>query len=254
MEAMGAGAAAARARGRRGGRSRAEQDRRSAWDVTASTGRRSRKLDEVTGDRFRQPALAGDRGRARRGQQVAGGRPQGGVLDQAALDQPAHLGSARDPGRRLVDHAVDQRRSDPAPNGPSPVAAKARTAPRLKMSLGGPTSRPSACSGDMKPGEPIISPVRVSAAGPGGPEYAEVDQPRPVLGQQDIRGLQVPVDHARGVDRAQALGQPRRQLEHLPGRQRPVHRPPRPPATARKHRRWPATEPGRPGRRRSPAR
>jgi len=28
----------------------------------------------------------------------------------------------------------------PVPNGPSPVAAKARTAPRLKMSLGGPTS------------------------------------------------------------------------------------------------------------------
>ena len=28
----------------------------------------------------------------------------------------------------------------PVPNGPWPVAAKARTAPRLKMSLGGPTS------------------------------------------------------------------------------------------------------------------
>ena len=28
----------------------------------------------------------------------------------------------------------------PVPNGPSPVAAKARTAPRLKMSVGGPTS------------------------------------------------------------------------------------------------------------------
>ena len=28
----------------------------------------------------------------------------------------------------------------PVPNGPSPVAAKVRTAPRLKMSLGGPTS------------------------------------------------------------------------------------------------------------------
>ncbi len=52
---------------------------------------------------------------------------------------------------------------EPVPNGPSPVAAKVRTAPRLKMSLAGPTWRPSACSGDMKPGEPTTRPVRVSA-------------------------------------------------------------------------------------------
>ena len=51
----------------------------------------------------------------------------------------------------------------PVPNGPWPVAAKARTAPRLKMSLGGPTSRPTACSGDMNPGEPITRPACVSA-------------------------------------------------------------------------------------------
>jgi len=52
---------------------------------------------------------------------------------------------------------------DPVPNGSLPVAANARTAPRLKMSLGGPASRPWACSGDMNPGEPITIPVRVSA-------------------------------------------------------------------------------------------
>ena len=51
----------------------------------------------------------------------------------------------------------------PVPNGPSPVAAKARTAPRLNMSLGGPTSEPTACSGDMNPGEPITRPACVSA-------------------------------------------------------------------------------------------
>jgi hypothetical protein len=32
----------------------------------------------------------------------------------------------------------------------------------LKTSLGGPAARPSACSGDMYPGEPITSPVSVS--------------------------------------------------------------------------------------------
>jgi hypothetical protein len=51
---------------------------------------------------------------------------------------------------------------DPVPNGPLPVAAKARTAPRLNTSLGGPTSQPSACSGDMNPAEPITKPPRVS--------------------------------------------------------------------------------------------
>ena len=50
----------------------------------------------------------------------------------------------------------------PPPNGPLPVAAKASTVPRLKMSLGGPTSVPMACSGDMNPGDPIVSPVWVS--------------------------------------------------------------------------------------------
>jgi hypothetical protein len=50
----------------------------------------------------------------------------------------------------------------PVPNGPWPVAAKASTAPRVKTSLGGPTSAPTACSGDMKPGDPITRPVCVS--------------------------------------------------------------------------------------------
>jgi hypothetical protein len=45
---------------------------------------------------------------------------------------------------------------DPDPNGPWPVAAKARTAPRLNMSLAGPMSEPRICSGDMNLGEPII--------------------------------------------------------------------------------------------------
>jgi hypothetical protein len=49
------------------------------------------------------------------------------------------------------------------PNGPSPVAAKASTAPRLKMSLGGPASKPAACSGDMNPAPPISRPACVSA-------------------------------------------------------------------------------------------
>ncbi len=49
----------------------------------------------------------------------------------------------------------------PVPNGPWPRAAKMSTPARLNMSLAGPTGRPSACSGDMKPGEPLITPVPV---------------------------------------------------------------------------------------------
>jgi hypothetical protein len=51
----------------------------------------------------------------------------------------------------------------PVPNGPSPVAANASTAPRLKMSLGGPTLFPMACSGDINPGDPTTRPVWVRA-------------------------------------------------------------------------------------------
>jgi hypothetical protein len=50
----------------------------------------------------------------------------------------------------------------------------------------------------------------------------EVDQPRPVLGQQDGRRTEVPVHHARGMQRAQAFRQPGRQRQHLIGGQRPV--------------------------------
>jgi hypothetical protein len=63
----------------------------------------------------------------------------------------------------LVTTRYSSATVDPCPNGPSPVAAKLRTAPRLKMSLGGPTSRPWVCSGDMNPGEPTTVPVWVSA-------------------------------------------------------------------------------------------
>lgn len=50
--------------------------------------------------------------------------------------------------------------------------------------------------------------LRARLSGPGNPE---VNDPRAVLGQQDIGGLQVPVHDVRGMDGAQALGQTRRQ-------------------------------------------
>jgi hypothetical protein len=62
---------------------------------------------------------------------------------------------------------------DPTPNGPCPQAAYTSTEPRLKMSLGGPTSCPKACSGDTNP----------AAANPGAdpepPESAAPESPAP---------------------------------------------------------------------------
>ena len=94
-------------------------------------------------------------------------------------------------------------------------------------------------------------PVLGERAGLDRPGDAEIDHPRPVLGQQHVRRLQVAVHHARGVDRAQALGQPRGQRQHRGGGQRPVlaHRVGQRGPGAR--RRWPARAPGPPRPRRS---
>ena len=51
----------------------------------------------------------------------------------------------------------------PRPNGPVPVAANTITQPRENTSLGAPTRAPSACSGDMNEGVPMIIPVEVIA-------------------------------------------------------------------------------------------
>jgi hypothetical protein len=56
---------------------------------------------------------------------------------------------------------------DPEPNGPWPPAAYTSTAPRLKISLAGPTSGPRACSGDKNPSEPESSSGSASASADG---------------------------------------------------------------------------------------
>ena len=71
---------------------------------------------------------------------------------------------------------------DPEPNGPCPVAAKASTAPRLKMSLADPTSPARTCSGDRKPG---LMPGTCGVPGP------EPGQPGSVRGQHTFEGLRL---------------------------------------------------------------
>ena len=68
------------------------------------------------------------------------------------------------------------------------------------MSLAGPAGQPRLARADMDPGEPVTQPVRVQPGGVRGMGNAEIDDPRPVVREQDIRGLEVPVHHAHGVN------------------------------------------------------
>jgi hypothetical protein len=52
----------------------------------------------------------------------------------------------------------------------------------------------------------------------------EINQPGPVVGKQDIRGLEVAVHDPGGVNIGQALRQPPRQRQHRIRGQRPVVR------------------------------
>nr|WP_245960152.1 hypothetical protein [Prauserella flavalba] len=95
-----------------------------------------------------------------------------------------------------------RRVKDPA-NGLTPEQATASTMPNENTSLAGPSSPPSACSGDAYPDAPRARQLAAPALGVGGAGDPEIDQPRPVLGQQDLRGLEVPVHRARRVDARQ---------------------------------------------------
>ena len=63
------------------------------------------------------------------------------------------------------------------------------TPARLKMSLAGPTVRPSACSGDMNPGEPIMKPVPVSEVAPAAEEMPKSMIRGPSWASSTLEGL-----------------------------------------------------------------
>jgi hypothetical protein len=56
----------------------------------------------------------------------------------------------------------------------------------------------------------------------GQPEVGEPDHAEPV--DQDVRRLDVAVQHAGGVRRGERVGQPDADVAHLPGRHRPYGR------------------------------
>jgi hypothetical protein len=90
---------------------------------------------------------------------LADGRSPGDLARQPPTRSRSSLGRSPSSAGLLTSRYMSSA-LDPTPNGPCPVAAYTSTAPRLKMSLGGPTSCPRACSGDKNPGEVKSGPDR----------------------------------------------------------------------------------------------
>ena len=88
---------------------------------------------------------------------LAVGRSSGLLARQLPISSRNSAGRESRRAGRLTTRYISAA-LDPEPNGPWPVAEKVSTAPRLKMSLGGPRTWPRACSGDMNLGEPKTQP------------------------------------------------------------------------------------------------
>ena len=163
-------------------------------------------LGERADDRFGQPVRRRLEG-SHLGEQAVGGGPLAGVLGQAALDQRPHSGRHPVQAGGVMDHAVQQRRRDPgaeralARGGEGEDRAQAEDVAR----------RPDFVTGGLlgghEPGRTQPQPRLRQLCGFHRLGDTEVDDPRAVLGQQHVRRLEVPVHHARPVDRAQALRQ-----------------------------------------------
>ena len=182
-----------------------------------------RKLDERAGDRLRQPALGRPpRARARRELQIPGGRPLAGVLGQAALDQPAHLGGHAVQVHLAVDGAVGQRGSRSAAERRFAGGGEGENGAQAEDVAGGTDLPAFDLFGGHVSGRAYEQPGTRQRAGLGRDGNAEIDDPRPVLSQQHVRWLQVTVHDPRGMNGAQARRQTRREFQHRPPRQGPV--------------------------------
>ncbi len=181
-----------------------------------------RKLDERAGDRLGQRGRF--RTRARRELQIAGGRPLAGVLGQAALDQPAHLGGYAVQVHLAVDRAVGQRGSRSAAERRFARGREGENGAQAEDVAGGTDLPAFDLLGGHVAGRAYEQSGTRQRAGLGRDGNAEIDDARPVLGQQHVRWLQVAVHDPRGMNGAQARRQPRREFQHRPHGQGPVLR------------------------------
>jgi hypothetical protein len=146
------------------------------------------------------------------GQQPARARPPARLLGQAAADQSAQSGGQAVELSRAVDQPVHQQGVRPGTERPSSSSREHQHRTQAEDVARRPGVLPQRLLRRPEPGRP-----RNHAA----PPHPEVDHPRPVLGQHDVRGIQMPVHQARGVQRAQAGGQRGGQRQHDVGGHRP---------------------------------
>jgi hypothetical protein len=206
-------------RNRAGHRKRA--GRRSGRGGRGGRGTRLGIPGERADDRFRQPVRRRLEG-AHLGEQAVGGGPLAGVLGQAALDQPPYFGRHLVKAGGAVDHAVQQRGRGPGAERALARGGEGEDRPEAEYVARRPDFKAGRLLGGHEPGRADHQ-ARLRQRGRfRRPGDAEINDPRSILGQQHIRRLKVPVHHARGVDRAQALGQASGQRQQRARRQRPV--------------------------------
>ena len=100
---------------------------------------------------------------------LAVGRLPGCLARHLSTSDRSSPGSPLRSGALLTSRYMSKA-LDPAPNGPCPPAAYTTTAARLKTSLGGPASWPSACSGAKNPGAENPGDPKSAPATPATPE------------------------------------------------------------------------------------
>jgi hypothetical protein len=147
------------------------------------------------------------------GEQAVGGGPLRGVLGEAALDQRPHRGRHPVKVGGSVNDAIQQRRRCPRPERSLASAGEGQHRPEVEDIAGRPDFTAHGLLGRHEPRRSdhqagLRQPRCLHGAGD-----AEVDDPRTVLGQQHVRRLEIPVHHAGGVDRIQALRQARGQRQ-----------------------------------------
>ena len=196
---------------------------RGAADQGARRRGPCRRRGERADDRFGPPV----RRRLERpdlGEQAGGGGPLAGILGQAALDQRPDFGRHPVKAGVAVDHAVQQRGRGPGAERALARGGEGQQRPEAEDVGRRPDLVTHGLLGGHEPGRADHQARLRQRRGFHRAGDAEVDDPRAVVRDQHVRRLEVPVHHARGVDRAEALRQARGQRQQRPRRTRPVVR------------------------------
>jgi hypothetical protein len=161
-------------------------------------------LGKAGDDRFGEPARRGRDG-TYLVQQLAGGGPVVRELSQAALDQLPQFGGYVIKVRGAVDQPVHERGGRPGTERSLAGGGEGEHRAQAEQVAG----RAEIRIQDLFWGhEPRRADRQVGARGRarlGGLGNPEVDDSRPVFGQQDVGRLKVAVHHPGGMDGAQAL-------------------------------------------------